>query len=47
MLAPMIRGGRLRYREEILDGIEARLAPSPISIREKTSAKRLIRLVQD
>ncbi|MYN12132.1 zinc-binding dehydrogenase [Pusillimonas sp. TS35] len=47
VLAPMIREGRLRYREEILDGIEA--APGSIAdlYQGKNFGKRLIRLVQD
>jgi len=45
VLAPMIRDGRLRYREEILDGIEA--APGSIAdlYQGKNLGKRLIRLI--
>lgn len=44
VLAPLVRKGRLRYREEILDGIEA--APGSIAdlYQGKNMGKRLIRL---
>jgi len=47
VLAPMVREGRLRYREEILDGIEA--APGSIAdlYQGKNLGKRLIRLAAD
>lgn len=43
-LAPLVRQGKLRYREEILDGIEA--APGSIAdlYESKNMGKRLIRL---
>ena len=45
ILAPMVRNGTLRYREEILDGIEA--APGSIAdlYEGKNLGKRLIRLM--
>ncbi|WAI85102.1 MULTISPECIES: NADP-dependent oxidoreductase [Achromobacter] len=44
VLAPLVRQGKLRYREEILDGIEA--APGSIAdlYQGKNMGKRLIRL---
>jgi NADPH-dependent curcumin reductase CurA len=47
VLAPMVREGRIRYREDILDGIEA--APASIAdlYQGRNAGKRLIRLVDD
>ncbi|HLT98248.1 MAG TPA: NADP-dependent oxidoreductase [Burkholderiaceae bacterium] len=46
-LAPLVRSGQLRYREEILEGIEA--APGSIAdlYEGKNLGKRLIRLTED
>lgn len=46
-LAPLVRSGELRYREEILDGLEA--APGSIAdlYKGKNLGKRLIRLSAD
>ncbi len=43
-LAPWVRDGRLKYREEILEGLEA--APDAIAglYRGENQGKRLIRL---
>jgi NADPH-dependent curcumin reductase CurA len=43
----MVREGRIRYREDILDGIEA--APASIAdlYQGRNAGKRLIRLVDD
>lgn len=46
-LAPLVRSGELRYREEILDGLEA--APGSIAdlYESRNLGKRLIRLADD